>query len=204
MELWKDGRCWRAGRAGEVAWITEHTRNVHTITAAIPPVFADYATVHPPNFALDPPDRETADKSGEYVAAHERSLLAHLTAETPYQAWWLGYLETGAHDVVFPEAPRVNLYEPGWKYVLVEAGPEQAATWRSGHMRSSCGVLPDLMFPHDRTWLFSALWDDTWACLGGPERLIQSCLYDPLTQARRVRLDDDVIPPGHEDFRTQY
>jgi hypothetical protein len=66
------------------------------------------------------------------------------------QPWWLGYLDTGSHDVVFNNAPKVTLYA-GWQYVLVEAGPKQADTWRTGHPRSSRGTLPDLIFPADRS-----------------------------------------------------
>jgi hypothetical protein len=39
----------------------------------------------------------------------------------------------------------------GWRYVLVEAGPEQALTWRTGHLRGGLlGGLPDLFFPAAR------------------------------------------------------
>jgi hypothetical protein len=51
-----------------------------------------------------------------------------------------------------------------WGYVLVEAGPEEAGAWRRGGWGED---LPDLMFPSDRTWLFSTLWDDDWSCVGG-------------------------------------
>jgi hypothetical protein len=61
----------------------------------------------------------------------------------------VGYLDTGADDIVFPDAPKVTLYSE-WHYVLVEAGPEQAATWRqSGGWSFWKGALPNLMFPAD-------------------------------------------------------
>ena len=47
-------------------------------------------------------------------------LLALLSRYAPPQPWWLGYLDTGADDIVFPDAPPVTLYA-GWSYVLVEA-----------------------------------------------------------------------------------
>jgi hypothetical protein len=93
----------------------------------------------------------------------------------------------------------VTLYS-GWHYVLVKGGATQAATWRTGHMRSSNGTLPDLIFPADRSWLVSALWDDTWTCVGGPHRLIEALEQDPLVRARRVGPDDDAAPPGHTAF----
>jgi hypothetical protein len=156
-----------------------------TINTAIPAVFEAYATVYEP----DAPDISTA--------LHEQVLLRDLTDHTPDQPWWLGFLDTGAHDIVFDNVPKVSLYWD-WPYVLVEAGPEQALTWRTGHMRSGNGVLPDLFFPADRSWLVSALWDDTWTCVGGSAALIETLRRDPLVRGRPVRLDEDATPPGHD------
>jgi hypothetical protein len=65
------------------------------------------------------------------------AVLALLSEQSPGQRWWLGYLDTGADDVVLPGAPTVTLYS-GWQYVLVEAGrirpppAARAAAGRSG------------------------------------------------------------------------
>ena len=112
----KDGSSWRIGTDADVAWIAAGTSVSRTITAAIPPVFEAYATI------VLPGRSEEQDK-------HDQAVLALLSEQSPGQPWWLGYLDTGADDIVFPGAPMVTLY-PGWHYVLVEAGPEQAATWR--------------------------------------------------------------------------
>ncbi len=112
----RDGRTWRIGTDAEVAWITEGTSASRTITTAIPPLFAAYATV------MLPPRGEKQDE-------HDRTVLALLREQSAGEPWWLGYLDTGADDIVFPDAPKVTLYSD-WHYVLVEAGPEQAATWR--------------------------------------------------------------------------
>ena len=51
--------------------------------------------------------------------------------------------------------------------------PRSAAAWRKPDLGSFWkGVLPHLMFPADRSWLFSTLWDDDWSCLGGPAGLV--------------------------------
>jgi hypothetical protein len=73
--------------------------------------------------------------------------------------------------------PKVTMY-PGWQYVLVEAGPGQAAAWRGKNTGSMWwhDVLPDLMFPAGRSWLVSALCDDGWACIGGPAGLVDRIL----------------------------
>jgi hypothetical protein len=70
-------------------------------------------------------------------------VLALLAEQSPDQRWWLGYLDTGVDDIVFPDAPKVTLYY-GWPYVLVEAGPEQAAAWRPSDGRAfGTGDLPN-------------------------------------------------------------
>jgi hypothetical protein len=81
--------------------------------------------------------------------------------------------------------------------VLIEAGPEQAGSWRAECWK---GVLPDLMFPADRSWLFSTLWDDDWTSIGGSRGLVDAFLAHP-DLAQRVREVDpsveDATPPGH-------
>ena len=166
-----------------VCWIGEGTSASRTIIAAIPPVFDAYASV------LLPPHGVGQDE-------HDRAVLTLLCEQSAGQPWRLGYLDTGADDIVFPDAPKVTLYW-GWHYVLVEAGPEQAATWRQ-HDPGSYGFLPNLMFPADRSWLVSTLWDDDWSCLGGRSGLVDKFLRHPDLQARPVALGQDAIPPGHE------
>jgi len=180
-----DGTSRRLGTGSDVAWIRDNTTAGRTIATAIPPVFESYATV------VEPEDGSTS------VLAMERALVQRLAERSGGQPWWLGFLDTGAHDIVFPDAPKVSLYA-NWKYVLVEAGPEQALSWRTGHMRAGDGVMPDLFFPRDRSWLVSALWDDTWTCVGGPAALIRALQLDPQVRARPVALGEDATPPGHE------
>src|SRR5260370_20091943 len=150
----RDGRTWRIGTAADLAWGPTGTPMGRTITAAIPPVFEAYATVVLPH-------------AGEGQDEHDRAVLALLSEQSTGQPRWLGYLDTGADDIVFPDAPKVTLYS-GWHYVLVEAGPAQAAAWRQyGDCSFWKGALPNLMFPADRSWLVSTLWDDDWSCIGG-------------------------------------
>lgn len=173
----------------DVEWINAGTSVGTSITSGIPPVFDDYATVVLPDVRAD-------------LMRHDRALLASLTRHAPDQGWWLGYLETGGSDIVFPDAPRVSLH-PGWPYVLVLAGPEQAVSWhRDGSHQLRPRFLPDLMFPIDRSWLVSTLWDDAWSCVGGPVSLVDALLNDPdlRPRARRVGVDDDATPPGHQSI----
>lgn len=64
----------------------------------------------------------------------------------------LGYLDTGASDIVFWDAPKTTLC-CGWNYVLVRAGPQQAASWRPADSQYDwkSTELPELMFPADRS-----------------------------------------------------
>lgn len=201
----KDGRDWRIGSAEEVRWIEETPRG-KSVADAVPPVFEAYATLEQPL---------TGDRMTEWEAAHdqqtvvvdawerhEASLLGILIEQTGPQSWWLGYLETGNSDVVFPDAPRVEMYAH-WHYVLVEAGPDQATEWRAIDIWGES--LPDLMFPVDRSWLTTTLWDDDWMCIGGPRTLIDAVLTHPALAGRAREIDpsmtmDEACPPGHEYF----
>ncbi len=130
----KDGGTWRIGTDTEVAWIQDAISTGLAITAAIPPVFEAYATVVLPS-------------GGARRDRHDRAVLALLSEQSPGQRWWLGYLDTGTDDIVFPDAPTVTLYAR-WHYVLVEAGPEQAATWRQNESRSFWqGILAETDVP---------------------------------------------------------
>lgn len=192
----KDGQIWRVGTDAEVAWIAHGTSVGLTITAAIPPVFEAYATVvlpEGPGWSGGP-----GRPGGESQDRHDRAVLALLIEHSAGQPWWLGYLDTGTVDIVFADAPTVTLY-PGWHYLLVEAGPKQAASWRRPGGRSAGkGALPDLMFPADRSWLLSTLWDDDWTCIGGPAGLVTGFLGHPYLAARPVALGQDATPPGHQ------
>ena len=192
----KDGRIWPIGDAQNVQWINDGIARDRTITSAIPPVFDAYATlVLPLNLAE------------ETQAAHEAAVIALLARHSRGQTWWLGYLDTSpVTNVVFHDAPRVKLYA-NWDYVLVEAGPQQAAAWRAERPEFK-GPLPDLIFPADRSWLFSTLWDDDWSCIGGSEQLIADFENDPAfklpldpgPRLARVGLGDDATPDGHQSY----
>ncbi len=181
-----DETTWQIGSSGDVAWIAANTGPGRTIATAIPPIFNAYATVTVPG--------EDSDKR-----VSDEALLGLLRAQGPPQAWWLGYLETGASDVVFPNAPRVPLYA-SWPYVLVKAGPDQAATWRTNDDATPWhSALPELMFPLDHSWLVSTLWDDDWRCIGGPTSLVDAILQHPMLDAHAVAPNEDATPPEHHD-----
>jgi hypothetical protein len=78
----------------------------------------------------------------------------------------------------------------GYGYVLVEAGPRQAAGWRDTGFN---WALPDLIFPADHSWLVSTMWDDNWTSVGGSEQLVSSFLRHPELgpRTRRVTAEQD-------------
>lgn len=84
--------------------------------------------------------------------------------------------------------------------MLVEAGPDQAQTWRGLDWK---GYLPDLIFPADRSWLVTTLWDDDWTCIGGTRELVDTFKVDPELGARLHEVDssmENAVPPGHVAF----
>jgi hypothetical protein len=185
-ELARDGQRWRIGAATEVEWINIATEVGVTITSAIPPIFDDYATIVIPRIEPEQPK-------------HDLAIIDVLAEHSPDQSWWLGYLDRGGSDIVFREAPKVRLYAD-WPYVLIQAGPDQAVRWRQHASVGYTSRLPELMFPEDRSWLVSTLWDDDWACLGGSATLVNSFMNHPDLQSRtrRIGLGHDATPPGHQ------
>ena len=167
------------GTPDTVTWITSRTTRDRTITSAIPPVFERFATFE-----------EVNSQDDALFVEQERAVVDHLAEFGPHE-WWLGYLDTGAHDVVFPTAKKVKMYA-SWPYVIVKAGPDEALTWRDSP--------PDLIFPVDRSWLMSMLWDDGWTSIGGPARLIEKLAANPLVRARTVELGTDATPPGQLSY----
>jgi hypothetical protein len=196
-EVWRarDGREWRIGGQTEVKWIQEGTESGLAITSAIPPVFEAYATLELPGTG----EQEVVSRLDEDQERHDSALLGVLREQGGAEAWWLGYLDTGSSDRVFHDAPMVSLYA-NWPYVLIEAGPEQAGGWREPGWK---GVLPDLIFPADRSWLLSTLWDDDWTCIGGPRAMVDALLahHDLRGRAREVDPSmEDSTPPGHTAY----
>ena len=136
----KDGIAWRIGSQTDVEWMSDRTGNRRRITSAIPPVFVEYATVvHP-----ESPDvlRDVGLERRQDLALVE--VLRQHAAQRP---WWLGYLDTGASDIVFWDAPMVMLYT-GRRYVLVLAGltrpprgaPPRRAEQLEEHRAAACDV----------------------------------------------------------------
>jgi hypothetical protein len=180
----RDGKAWLIGTDDEVGWINDGVRQGLSIAAAIPSVFASYATLTFPHEPLSDEDARRALED-----RFDDAVLRVLGAHSDRQPWWLGFLDTGASDVVLEDATRVLVY--GARYVLVQAGPREARTWRDD--RRWFTALPELMFPADRSWLLSSLWDDAWACVGGSEDLIDALLDHPDLAERAQRTDPTVL-----------
>ncbi len=191
----KDRVAWPVGGQAQVDWIAEGTEAGRRITAAIPPLFDGYATLADALAGEDRPRDLSLERRQDLAFV---DVLRRHSGDRP---WWIGYLDTGASAIVFWEAPKVTLYY-GWSYVFVLAGPDQAAAWRPaprGQPNWKSTELPEVMFPDDRSWLVSSLWDDGWACIGGPDALISDLLNDPVLapNARRVDAQQDATPIGH-------
>jgi hypothetical protein len=190
----KDGVAWAVGDQTEVDWINEGTGDGGPqITTAIPAGYEAYATLTDAGETDLPRDIDLERRQ-------DLAFVGVLRRHSVEMAWWIGYLDTGVSDIVFWDAPQVKVYW-GWRYVLVLAGPDQAARWRpapGGDPNWKSTELPELMFPEDRSWLVSFLWDDDWACIGGSQALISDLVRDPVlaVNARRVDTQQDATPPG--------
>ena len=181
----RDGRTWRIGADEEVVWINDGIAGGLSITASIPPIFAAYATLA---FPLELESSRDGVRPAE--DRFDEAVLRVLCAHTQPQPWWLASLDTGTSDVVFDDAPRVRMYS-GWNYVPVQAGPHEARTWRSDEGRWFT-ALPELMFPADRSWLVSSLWDDAWTGVGGTAELISALLIEPELRPAAERTDPSI------------
>lgn len=96
-EVSRGGVSWPLGKATDVAWVAARTSVGRTVNSAVPPVFAAYATVVIP--------QERCDQVN-----HDAALMSVLRAHAGDQRWWIRYLDTGVDDIVFPAAPRTELY----------------------------------------------------------------------------------------------
>lgn len=168
----RDGREWRLGTEADISFITARASAGTPVGDMIRAIYPSHCTLELPQ-SID--DAE--------LVAHEQTVIELLIKQTDQQPWWLGYLDTGASDVVFPFAPRTTPFY-GHQYVLVEAGPRQAATWRE---TGWSWALPELMFPADRSWLASTGWDDSWTSIGGSDQLVNSFLTHPILGPRAKR-----------------
>jgi hypothetical protein len=168
----RDGREWCLGTEADIAFVTAGATSGIAVGDMIRAIYESYCNLHLPQSADD-----------AELVAHEQAVIELLTKQTDQQPWWLGYLDTGASDVVFPFAPRTIPFY-GHQYVLVEAGPQQAAGWRE---KGWSWALPELIFPSDRSWLASTGWDDSWTSIGGSEQLVKSFLTHPILGPRAKR-----------------
>jgi hypothetical protein len=124
-EVWrsKHGRTSRIGRDADVVWIQENTQAGFAVTSAIPPVFEAYATLELPATGdydqaswLEDPDR------------HDTSVPAMLSQHTAGRPRWLGYLDTGAADVIFHDVPQVTPSRPDLRHRAHEVDLSADAT----------------------------------------------------------------------------
>lgn len=153
----KDGQTWRLGTNAEVAWINDGTSLGMTVNAAVPGAFAAYATL------VLPTDRDRQQR-------HDQAVLAVLKQNSADQHWWLGYLDTGADDVVFP----THRWRPSTPAGAMCSSRQERNTRLPGSRVRPFGkgALPDLKFPADRCRLLSTLWHDDWSFVGGSAWLV--------------------------------
>ena len=130
----------------DVDWIRQSGAAFGTLRYAIPDGFEAYGV-------LDLP----AD-----IVPVETSLLGGLGVE-PDDQLVAGWIDCGPWPA--PAGDEHVLYT-GWAYRLRRVH----ASMLAGLPTEGEGSFPDLLFPPDRSWLVSLLWDDAWRSIGAPQK----------------------------------
>ena len=133
-------------RDEDVAWIRQNTFVGDTIRSAVPSGFDVYGLLD-----LDE-DRATEDVLLQAVAPEDDAELI---------AGWL------ARGRCKPRPGDDHVLYSGWRYRLRAV---DAAALR-GLPAQGEGGFPDLLFPLDRSWVVSLLWDDSWRSIGCTDAL---------------------------------
>lgn len=95
-----DGQPWQIGSRATVDWIIDGVAVDATVAGAVPPGFEAYAAFEEPDCSPHGPHTDPDLKDLEQrIVEHERAVVSHLRRYGATQ-WWLGYLDTGVHDVV--------------------------------------------------------------------------------------------------------
>lgn len=167
----------------DVDWIRAGTRVGTGIDSAIPLRFEAYATL-----VIDDDPHAQAERLCEVLRGAGGDAGTGGAGAEPLVR---GHLHHSSGQVLPAGAHEVDLYA-GWRYSLAPCG------WGGvlGHEDPWRGNLPDLLFPVDRTWLVSRLWDDDWVCLGGPRHLVDAVRRAFPALAREVLPGADATPPG--------
>jgi hypothetical protein len=132
-------------RDQEVAWLRQESTVFGTLRYAIPGGFEAYG-------ALDLPRN---------ISPIEEPLLDTLASDES-EPLIAGWIDRGPWPP--PPGDEHVLYS-GWRYRLRRVAPSEVA----GLPTEGEGSFPDLLFPPDRTWLVSLLWDDAWRSIGASQ-----------------------------------
>lgn len=125
-----------------ISWIRHDGAAFGTLQYAIPGGFEAYGV-------LDLP---------QDIVPIEDALLSTLGV-SPADQVLAGWIDRGPWPA--PAGDEHVLYT-GWKYRLRRV----PASELSGLPTEGVGSFPDLLFPPDRSWLVSLLWDDSWRSIG--------------------------------------
>ena len=131
----------------DVDWIRGNDAAFGTLRFAIPSGYEAYGV-------LDLP----AD-----IVPIEDALLSALGVD-PADQLVAGWIDRGPWST--PAGDEHVLYS-GWRYRLRRV----AAADLSGLPTEGEGSFPDMLFPPDRSWLVSLLWDDAWRSIGSSQAI---------------------------------
>lgn len=125
----------------DVAWIRRDTAVSGTIRSAIPGGFDAYGL-------LDISEERPTEDALLQAVAPENSM--ELIA---------GWIDRGPYP---PQPGDEHFLYSSWRYRFRQV----SAASLQGLPTEGDGGFPDLLFPPDRSWLISLLWDDSWRSVG--------------------------------------
>ena len=141
-------------RDHDVNWIRQESALAETLTYAIPDRYEAYGV-------LDLP-RE--------IGPVEDGLLDALTAR-PTGLLIAGWIDRGPWP---PSTGDEHVLYTGWRYRLRRVAESELR----GLPTEGEGSFPDLLFPQDRSWLVSLLWDDSWRSIGASQAIATRLTQD--------------------------
>jgi hypothetical protein len=159
--------------AADVSWITSDRAAGGTLRYALPADFEVYGVL---------------DLTGEDDATEDMLLNALVTDLS--HTLIAGWIDRGPWPP--PPGDEHHLYY-NWSYRFRRV----AASDLQGLPPEGEGSFPDLLFPQDRSWLVSLLWDDSWRSIGA-SRTRARRIQDRLPTFEHIAPDVSLSSTGRE------
>ncbi|GAA2748513.1 hypothetical protein GCM10009869_00550 [Amnibacterium kyonggiense] len=156
----------------DVAWIRRATAVGGTLRSAIPGGFDVYGL-------LDVSEARPTEDA-----------LLRAVAPEPSTELIAGWIDRGPYP---PHPGDEHVLYSGWRYRFQRI--ESACLF--GLPAEGEGGFPDLLFPDDRSWLISLLWDDSWRSVGASHEVADR-ITSAVPSFERVEPDRSIAETGRD------